>query len=138
MTETVVSRRTCQTVKGDGGPCRSPPLRDGDFCFTHSPDHGEELAEARRLGGLRRRKERAVSAVYEFEGLQTIGDIRRVLHIAVIDTLRLENSVARARALAYLARVALRAVEMGEHEERLRALEEAVYRRAGIPGGGKR
>ena len=55
-----------------------------------------------------------------------MGAIRRLLEIAVLDTLSLENSVARSRTLAYLAQVALKALEVGEFQERLQALEAAV------------
>jgi hypothetical protein len=78
-------------------------LQDGEFCFMHSPDHAEEVAEARRLGGLRRRREKTVAGAFEFQGLASVGQIRRLVEIAVLDTLGLENSIARARTLAYLA-----------------------------------
>jgi hypothetical protein len=73
----------------------------------HSPEHAEEVAESRRLGGLRRRREVAVSGAYEFEGLESVADIRRILEVAVFDTLGLENSIARSRTLAYLAMTAI-------------------------------
>lgn len=49
--------------------------------------------------------------------------------LAVLDTLSLENSVAHSRTLAYLAQVALKALEVGEFEARLEALEKAVIPR---------
>jgi hypothetical protein len=87
------------------------------------------MAEARRLGGLRRRRERTVSEAYDFEGLGTVRHIRRLVEIAVLDTLGLENSVARSRTLAYLAQVGLKALEVAEFDERVRALEAAVMPR---------
>jgi hypothetical protein len=36
-------------------------MRDVAFCFWHAPGNEEEVAEARRLGGLRRRREKTVS-----------------------------------------------------------------------------
>lgn len=84
------------------------------------------MAEASRLGGLRRRKERAVSAAYEIEGLGTVAEIRRLLEIAMSDTLSLENSVAKARTLTYVAQSATKLLEVGDFEERLAALEAAV------------
>ena len=105
-----MAARNCKFVKDDGEPCRAAPLQDGDFCLWHSPDHAEEAAEARRLGGLRRRREKAVSGAYDIEGLESVGAIRRLLEIAALDTLSLENSVARSRTLAYLAQVALKAL----------------------------
>ena len=76
--------------------CQAAPIKEGDYCFWHSPENAEESAEARRLGGLRRRREVAVSGAYDFAGLESVADIRRILEIAVLDTLGLENSIARA------------------------------------------
>jgi len=122
----MVATRTCKAETTTGEPCRQAPLTDGDFCFWHSPEHAEEAAEARRLGGLRRRKEKTVAAAYEVEGLATVGEIRRLVVIAVMDTLGLENSVARARTLAYLAQTATKLLEVGDFEDRIEALEAAV------------
>ena len=121
-----MASRACKATTEGSQPCRAPPLLDGEFCLMHDPAHAEEMAEARRLGGLRRRKEKAVSGAYDIEGLENVAQIRRLLEIAVLDTLSLKNSVARARTLAYLAQTALKTLEVGEFEERLRALETAV------------
>jgi hypothetical protein len=125
--------RTCRFVREDGSPCRSAPMRGEDFCFWHSPAHAEEADEARRLGGLRRRRERTVAGAYEFGGLGTVTDIMRLLEVAVLDTLSLENSVARNRTLAYLGQTALKCLETGELEERLALLEAAVRSRVASP-----
>ena len=121
-----VRERVCQAVKEDGNRCEAAPLTDGEFCFWHSPDHTEEVAEAGRLGGLRRRREKTVAAAYDLEGLDTVPQVRRLLQIAVMDTLGLENSIARSRVLAYLAQVAIKTVEAGAFQERLAALETAM------------
>jgi hypothetical protein len=121
--------RTCHFVRDDGSSCRSAPIRGEDLCFWHSPAHADEADEARRLGGLRRRRERTVAGAYEFGGLGTVADIRRLLEVAVLDTLSLENSVARSRTLAYLGQSALKCLETGEFEDRLVLLEAAVRRR---------
>ena len=121
-----VKERVCQATKDDGSRCEAPPLVDEDFCFWHSPKHAEEVAEAGRLGGLRRRREKTVAAAYDLEGLDTVPQVRRLLQIAVMDTLGLENSIARSRVLAYLAQVALKTLEAGALQERLAALEVAM------------
>ncbi|MDA1129508.1 MAG: hypothetical protein O2913_12545 [Chloroflexi bacterium] len=95
----------------------------------HSPDNAEEVAEARRIGGLRRRREVAVSGAYEFDGLETVAGLRRLLMIAALDTLGLENSIARARTLIYLVGVAGKLLETGELEQRIAVLEGAIHRR---------
>ena len=122
----VIDLHGCRSQKTNGEPCRATPMRGKDFCFWHSPEHAEEAAEARRLGGLRRRKERITQGAYDFDGLEDVTKIRRLLEIAVVDTLALESSIARSRALAYLAQMALRALEVGELEDRIDALEEAM------------
>jgi hypothetical protein len=99
----------------------------------HSPEYAEEVGEARRLGGLRRRREVAVSGAFDFVGLETVVDIRRLLVVAVLDTLGLENSIARNRTLAYLATSAIKLLEMGELEDRLASLEAAVHGQKSLP-----
>ena len=99
----------------------------------HSPEYAEEVAEARRLGGLRRRREVAVSGAYEFDGMETVTVLRRLLVIAALDTLGLENSIARARTLGYLVGVAGRLLETGELEERLASLENAFQGQSVLP-----
>jgi len=101
-------------------------LRDEPYCFWHSPDHSAEAAEARRLGGLRRRREKTLSGAYDFAGLESIESIRRILEIATLDALGLDNSIARARVLIAAAMAATNLLKVGEFEERLTALEAAL------------
>ena len=122
----MVAPKACIATKEDGERCRANAQLESEYCFMHDPAHEKEMAEARRLGGLRRRKEKAVAGAYDIEGLENVAQVRRIVHIAVVDTLSLENSIARSRSLAYLAQVALKALEVGEFEERLRSLEAAV------------
>jgi hypothetical protein len=121
-----LSRRTCAFIKQGGERCRQSPLHDEDFCFWHSPEHEKEAAEARRLGGLRRRREKTVEGAYAIDGIETITAIRRVLEIAILDALGLENSLNRSRVLISAAVAAARLLEVGELEERLASLEEGL------------
>jgi hypothetical protein len=116
----------------DGRRCRAPVLRDGHFCFWHEPGKAEEAAAARRLGGLRRGRERTLAVAYDLAGLGSIEAIRRIVEIALFDALGLENSIARARVLISGALAAAKLLETGELEERLAALEAVV--RAGQRG----
>ena len=123
----------CSGVKENGLPCRSPKLRDSDYCLMHAPEHAEDMAEARRLGGLRRRREVAVSGAYELNGLETVADLRRLLLIAALDALGLENSISRSRTLGYLVGVAGKLLEIGEFEQRLTTLEAAMRGQKTLP-----
>lgn len=128
-----MTNHSCPGVKENGQPCRAPKVRDSDYCLMHSPEHAEEMAEARRLGGLRRRREVAVSGAYELNGLETVADLRRLLLIAALDALGLENSIARSRTLGYLVGVAGKLLEIGEFEQRLTTLESAMRGQKTLP-----
>jgi len=119
-------RRRCTFEKRNGQPCGAPPGRESAFCFWHDPGKAEDLAEAQRLGGLRRKRERTIAAAYEFKGLASIEDIRRLLEIAATDALSLDLSIAKVRALIAVASAAARLLETGELEERIAALELAA------------
>ena len=101
-------------------------MRESDFCVFHDPDHAEVVQEARRAGGQRRKREAAVATAYDFQGLTSVPEIRRLVEVAAYDALGLENGLGRIRALAYLAQVASTLLEKGEMEERLAAVEAAL------------
>jgi hypothetical protein len=122
----VLAVRRCSELAANGKPCRAKPQRDSPFCFWHDPGNEEEVAEARRLGGLRRRREKTVSGAYDFTGLGSVEEIRRLLDIAAVDTLGLENGIARSRVLIQVALAAAKLLETGELEARVALLEAAV------------
>ena len=112
-------------------------MRDSEFCVFHDPDHTEVIQEARRAGGQRRKQEATLATAYDFQGLTTIADIRRLIEVAAFDALGLDNSINRVRALGYLAQVATTLMEKAEIEERLQAVEAALGPRI-IPSQGRR
>ena len=126
----MLGARRCQAQNARGEPCGSPPLLEGELCIVHDPAHADEVAEARRLGGFRRRQEVAVHTTYDLDGIDSVTQLRRLLLIAITDSLALENSLIRNRTLGYLTGVALRLLETGELAERIDALEAAVLPRA--------
>lgn len=125
----VVVRRTCKAQRSDGSACRAAPRLDTGFCPMHDPANAEAAAEARRLGGMRRKREATLQGAYDFEGLTSVEMIRRLLEIAALDTLGLDNSVGRARTLIAAALAAAKLLETGEMEERMKTLEAAVLKR---------
>lgn len=123
----MVVRRQCAFHSPSGEPCRAAPLHDSQFCWVHSPEHAQEAQEARRLGGQRRKREVTLLGAYELEAVNTTSGIQRVLEIATLETLAMENSIPRNRTLGYLMQVELKAMEASDTEERLAALEKAVH-----------
>src|SRR5436309_14376118 len=98
----------------DGRSCGAPPGRRSTFCFWHDPERAEDLSEAQRLGGVRRRRERSLAVAFDFSGLETVPEIRRLLEIGATDALGLETSVAKVLLLISLAVAAVQVVETGE------------------------
>jgi hypothetical protein len=116
----MAARRTCAHVYVDERTCGAAPQRGKRLCYFHDPEKSAEAEEARRLGGMRRRKERTVAIAYDVSGLASIGDIRRLLEIAAFDALSMENSPARVRLLVNTASEATRLLE-AEREAALNA-----------------
>jgi hypothetical protein len=125
----MVARRSCAFVMPDGQACRAGPQRDRPYCFAHDPERAADAADARRLGGLRRRKEGTIAVAYDLPGLDTVVGIRRLLDIVVTDGVGLDNGIPRLRVLISTAVAAMNLLKVGELEERLAALEGVVGHR---------
>jgi hypothetical protein len=121
-----VVRRFCQARRADGQSCRAAPLVDRDFCAVHDPANAEAMGEARRLGGLRRKREVTLAGAYDFEGLTSVPQLRRLLEVAAFDLLSMDNSIPRARVIVAVVLAGAKLLEVGELEERIAALEAAV------------
>ena len=100
----------CKARKRNGKRCPNPASASG-YCFTHDPARSAERSAARKRGGFNRRTAARVSGA---EAVQ-IKDIA--------DVWQLENSPARGRVLLGAADTAMRALQVGELEERVKALE---------------
>jgi hypothetical protein len=132
----MVARRTCTQVMPDGALCRAGPQLERPFCFAHDPERATEAAEARRLGGLRRRKEGTIAVAFDLPGLETGAGIRRLLDIVVTDGLSLENGGNRLRILIAAAGVAIKLLETEDLDRRIATLEALLARReSGDPFG---
>jgi hypothetical protein len=107
------------------------PLHDRPYCFAHDPERAAEAAEARKLGGLRRRKEGTIAVAYDLPGLDTVAGIRRLLDIVVTDGVGMDNGIPRLRVLISTATAATNLLKVGELEERLAAIEAALASRSG-------
>ena len=118
--------RACTYQMPDGRACRATPLHDEPFCFWHSPETAEELTEARRMGGLHRRKKRTVATIYGFGGLRSIEDHQALLETVAVETLGLENSIARNRALTAIVATGAKLIELGDLAARIAAIEATL------------
>jgi len=120
--------RRCGFPKADGGACQMAPLHDRPYCFAHDPERAAEATEARRLGGLRRRREGTIAIAYDLPGLDTVAGIRRLLDIVVTDGIHFEPSIPKLRLFISTATAATNLLKAAEFEARLAALEAVVQR----------
>lgn len=118
--------RGCTGINERGERCGATKMRDGDYCFWHAPEREVDAAEARRLGGLRRKREKTLAGAFEVTGLDSVPAIRRVVELVMLEALGLDNSVARCRILLAAATTAVKLLEVGELETRLALLEDAA------------
>jgi hypothetical protein len=121
----------CAGKNDRGEPCGMAPLRGEAWCFSYHPDRQGERMAARKRGGKRNRVAGTVLTLAEDESALPLelGDMRAVqaaLNLIWRDTLRQENSAQRSRTLVAVALAAMKALEVGEYEERIRGLEQAV------------
>ena len=127
-------KRSCTAKTADGFPCNAPPMRDEPFCFWHHPDHKSDAAEARRLGGLRRRREKTIEGAYDLhDGLDSADGISRLLDITSKDLLSMEPSIGRTNALLRVVREARALMETGNIAQSIADLEAALKDRSPEP-----
>ena len=122
----MLGQKTCSGIGNKGERYRAPALRDSSYCVFHDPEHAEVVQQGRIAGGQRRKREAALATAYDFVGMGTILDLLRILDIATLDTLNLENSVQRNRTLIAAVLAATKLIEVGEMEERIQAVEAAL------------
>jgi len=117
----------CVATRVNGEPCNAYALSGSQFCYWHAPETAEQRQESRSRGG-RARHGRSLIVDEEVAGreFKSLTDMVDVLSLAIRSTLSLEPSVSRNRALGYLCRCWSDVFEVGELEQRLVRLEEAL------------
>ena len=114
-------RCTATTTKNT--QCRAGVVKGGEFCFWHDPSQGHARAKARKKGGQRRRTEHAGDPYQLPATFTTLADANKLLDYVLAEVLPMENSIARARVLLSIHENILKAIEIGELEQRIAALE---------------
>jgi len=123
-----VELRHCKAITKSGQPCKAKPAAGSDYCAFHDPAWAAEIAQARKRGGYNRRTPKSTEGTGP-ERLRTPEDVQALLEEVLENTRLQENSAQRSRTLISLGLAALKALEVGELEERLEALEVAYKER---------
>jgi hypothetical protein len=104
------------------------PLTDSRFCYAHDPSRARDRAKSRKKGGHNRQTPKAGTTNSDIAPvpLRDVSAVQDVLEAVLRDTLVQENSARRSRTVGYLLGIALKAIEIGELEARVEALENSL------------
>ncbi|HMQ04880.1 MAG TPA: hypothetical protein PKD26_13250 [Pyrinomonadaceae bacterium] len=115
----------CTGKNSKGERCKAYAGSSG-YCFMHDAARGRERALARRNGGLATKKPHYADASMIPADVRTMDGVFAVLNYALLETLVLDNSIARGRLFVSIAHGFIEALKVGELEKRLEALEMAL------------
>jgi hypothetical protein len=125
-----MATKQCKGTTRKGTQCPNHSGADG-FCFVHSPNRAKERAEARKRGGQNRATPHVADAGTIPAEIKTVADVLKVLQYTLIELIAQPNGVIRARALIACALGFLKALEVGELEKRLEAVEAILKSNGG-------
>ena len=118
-------KRLCKATTKDGPGCQTSAMPGSDFCFFHDPDKADERFEARAAGG-RQNRMKTLSADAPDLKVESCQDVVSLISETINQVRKGELDPRVANAVGYLANVLIRAVEQGDIEDRIEALESAV------------
>ncbi len=118
---------TAQTAKGQ--PCRAQAIKGSTFCFTHDPAQDAARTKARKRGGERRRVAHGGEASTVPTHPRNPSESRAILDFILAEVIPMENSIQRARVLIALSDAYLKAFEIAEMEDRVKALEQELLKK---------
>lgn len=121
-------KRPCQAKTPDGADCQAAALAGSDFCFFHDPDRADDRREANAAGG-RQNRMKTLSADAPDVKVESCQDVVRLISETINQVRRGDLDPRIGNAIGYLANVLIRAVEQGDVEKRIEALEAAVQKK---------
>lgn len=119
--------QACIGTTTNGTPCRATPQSGSAFCFLHDPDKGDEQRRARQAGG-NTRAAKVLDAETPAKDVKSVADVKGLLSDTIhqVRTGVIDPKVANC--VGYLSGILLKAIEVGDIEERLAAMEAVVGR----------
>jgi hypothetical protein len=100
-----------------------PALRGERFCYSHSPRTADARAASRRAGGAATATPRRFDVPDLPARLRDVASIQELLEATIAEARLLAGSADRARCIFAGLRLALDALDVGDVEARLTALE---------------
>ncbi len=118
-------KKQCKVNNKQGERCKAFASENG-VCFMHDATKGKERAIARRNGGLATKQPHYADASVLPSLIRNIADVLIVLDYALQETVGLDNSIQRGRLIVSIAHGFIEALKVGELEQRLEGVENAM------------
>jgi hypothetical protein len=115
----------CSAQTANGKPCQAQAIRGRQLCFVHDPAQDTARAQARKLGGQRRRVGHAGDLSQVPSRIRSLADVTGLLDHALADALILENSIQRGRLLVSICAAYVDLIT-SELESRVGKVQQAV------------
>lgn len=115
-----MSNDTCHARAKSGMPCKAKATLNG-LCSIHS--HPERAAELGRRSGEARR---CPEATIVLPPPRTAGDLHTALGQVFSEVAKGKIGTKIGTSLAYIASVLIKAIEVSDHEVRMRAIEQLI------------
>lgn len=131
----VQDRRRCPGITSQGKSCPLFPPAGHTYCINHDPDRTAEKHDRSVRGG--QNKAASIRARKLLKGnLETIGDVRDLVLVTILDVLAGSTDPRVGQTVAYLARTAdvltvtaSLEQQMAEQNRRIALLEESLNMR---------
>lgn len=124
-TSQVGKLRLCQAVTLKGSKCRSYAQSRSKYCYFHNPKLAANRKAAQSRGG-RNGRAKHLPPETPAVNLKTAEDVRTLISETVSELRRGELDPKISTAIGYLATIALKSIEQGCLEERVRRIEETL------------
>ena len=119
---------TCAHILENGNKCGAFAMNGSEFCFFHDPTKAEERRIAGQKGGKRSRipSTKVLPEDTPDVKIKTIGDVEELISETISQVRRGDLAPNVSNAITQLVNSWIKIREIGEMEERMRRLEEAV------------
>lgn len=118
----------CRFIKPNGAQCEANAMTEVEYCFTHNPETQAERELAVLKGGIAP-KPRKEAKPLEPLSIKNIEDVLSLIE-DTINRVRTEPIThQKANCIGYLANIALKALEVGEIDEKLELINSLILER---------
>lgn len=119
----------CDFAKSNGQRCRARRISGSKYCFHHDPKKTEKRREAKVAGGKKGKADWIQATLPQDApdvSIEKPEDIKQLIGDTINQVRRGQLSPQVANSVGYLVNIAIKAIESGKIEERLKRLEEAI------------